>query len=191
MNTVQYAAQREHYKEKSSELNTVLAFAGYSIGDDGKLREVSQATTLSDAQQRASGLRRELISRSVHPQVLAFCRAELLEEDYFHAIFEATKSVADRLREKSRLILDGAELVDRALGGGQPKLAINSLRTETEQSEQRSFAMLIKGMFVTFRNVTAYAPRQKWPIPERDAMDLLSLASYLHRRLDDTIRTPW
>ena len=68
-------------------------------------------------------------------------------------------------------------------------LAINSLRTETEKSEQKGFANLLKGMFGTFRNVTGHAPRISWPIDEQDALDLLSIVSYLHRRLDSAART--
>ena len=34
----------------------------------------------------------------MHPDVLAFCRAELLQQNYFHAVLEASKSVADKLR---------------------------------------------------------------------------------------------
>lgn len=46
---------------------------------------------------------------------------------------------------------------------------------------------LLKGMFGTFRNVTA--PKIHWNITEQDAMDLLTLCSLLHRRLDAAVRT--
>jgi uncharacterized protein (TIGR02391 family) len=49
---------------------------------------------------------------------------------------------------------------------------------------------LMKGMFGAFRNVTAHAPRISWEITEQDALDLLTIASLLHRRLDAAIRTP-
>jgi uncharacterized protein (TIGR02391 family) len=64
------------------------------------------------------------------------------------------------------------------------------LRTETEQSEQKGFANLVRGMFGTFRNVTAHAPKLRWPIDEQDALDLLSLVSYLHRRIDAAAIVP-
>jgi uncharacterized protein (TIGR02391 family) len=50
--------------------------------------------------------------------------------------------------------------------------------------------MLIKGMFGTFRNTTAHAPKVSWPIDLDDALDLLTLASMLHRRLDSSHVTP-
>jgi len=124
---------------------------------------------------------------------LNFCRPELLQENYFHAVFEATKSVADKIREKAEVDGDGSELVDRAFGIGKkgiPLLAFNSLQTETERSEHNGLMQLMKGMFGIFRNVTAHAPKVKWPISERDALDLLTIASYLHRRIDACFRTP-
>ena len=85
--------------------------------------------------------------------------------------------------------MDGSDLVDAALGGSAPLLAINSLQTETERSEQRGFTNLIKGVFGTFRNVTAHTPRVCWAVKELDALDLLSTLSYIHRRLDTAVRT--
>ena len=49
---------------------------------------------------------------------------------------------------------------------------------------------LMKGMFGTVRNVTAHAPRVSWQTTEQDALDLLTIASFLHRRIDDAVRTP-
>jgi Protein of unknown function (Hypoth_ymh) len=63
-------------------------------------------------------------------------------------------------------------------------LAVSTLRTDTEKSEQTGFANLLKGMFGTFRNPTGHAPKVTWKIEEQDALDLLSLVSYLHHRLD-------
>jgi uncharacterized protein (TIGR02391 family) len=184
MDPARFISRRDHFEGFRAELNAALAFAGMQIGEDGKLRPVAQATTLTEAQQRAGRLRGKLTERNVHHDVLWFCRAELLQENYFHAVFEATKSVAEKIREKSGLTSDGADLVDKAFGINAPLLAINSLRTETEQSEQKGFATLLKGTFGTFRNVTAHAPKITWRIEEQDALDLLSLVSYLHRRLD-------
>ena len=140
-------------------MNVILAFSGLHLQQSGKLTQVAPAQTQADAQERAGRLRTELIRRRVHSDALRFCRTELLQENYFHAVLESTKSVAERIRDMTGLATDGAELVDRAFGGASPVLAINTLRTETEQSEQRGFANLLKGVFGTFRNVSAHAPK--------------------------------
>lgn len=192
MEPVRFIGQGQKFKELQARLNQALAFVGYSLADDGKLHHISPAKTLFEAEQRAVRLRAELIRRAVHPDVLLFCRAELLQENYFHAVLEATKSVANKIREKANLTGDGAELVDRAFGIGRhglPILAFNSLRTDTENQEHTGLMHLIKGLFGAFRNVTAHAPKIFWPVNEQDALDLLTMASLIHRRLDSAVRT--
>jgi uncharacterized protein (TIGR02391 family) len=179
-----FVGRAKEFSDFRDKVNEVLAFSGIHLGEDGKLRAVTQASTLSEAQDRAGRLRSQLINRNVHHDVLQFCKAELLQENYFHAVFEATKSVAQKIRDKTGLMGDGADIVNEAFKISAPMLAINSLRTETEQSEQKGFANLLRGMFGTFRNVTGHAPKITWPIKEEDALDLLALVSYLHRRLD-------
>ena len=136
--------------------------------------------------RRADDLRAELSRRNVHPDVLAFCRAELLQQNYFHAVLEASKSVADKLRRRANLTGDGSPLVDAAcsLSSG-PVIRFNSLSTEWERSEQTGIATLMKGLFSTFRNPAAHAPKVAWATSRSDALDMLTLASMLHRRLDE------
>jgi uncharacterized protein (TIGR02391 family) len=103
---------------------------------------------------------------------------------------EASKSVADKLRTKTGQEGDGSPLVDATcLPKSGPRIAFNSLATEWELSEQTGIAMLMKGLFSTFRNPTAHAPKVLWATSRSQALDMLTLASMLHRRLDDaTIR---
>lgn len=192
LNPVRYVQNHAEFEVLRDELNKVLGFAGYQVNDEGKVVLATRSKTLSDAQKRANRLRRQLQERQVHADVLKFCKAELLQDNYFHAVFEATKSVADKIRCKSGLGKDGSQLVDAAFGFKLPRypiLAFNSLQTETEQSEHRGLANLIRGMFGTFRNTTAHAPKITWKIDEQDALDLLSIASLLHRRLDTAVNT--
>ena len=116
--------------------------------------------------------------------MLRFCREELLSDDYFHAVLEAVKSIADKLRKRTGLTDDGGTLIDRALAGDLPMLAVNPLKNESERSEQKGFANLLRGTFGMFRNTTAHEARIHWPIGKDDAEDLLSLVSLIHRRLD-------
>ena len=135
-------------------------------------------------------MRANLATRGVHPDVLRFCREELLADNYFHAVMEAVKSVADKLRSQTGLTDDGAALVDRALGGSPPMVAINPLKTESEKSEQKGFANLMRGAFGMFRNTTAHEARINWPMTKDDAEDLFSLVSLIHRRLDTAHMPP-
>ena len=70
--------------------------------------------------------------------MLKFCKAELLQENYFHAVFEAMKSITAKIRSLSGLTGDGCDLVHDAFGQkyGDPLLAINPLTTETQRASR-------------------------------------------------------
>lgn len=191
LNPVRFVDRPDDFEDYRRRLNEVLAFCGLHLGENGKLRQVTAATTLSEAQKRADSLRAELLRRGVHGDVLRFCKAELLEENYFHAILEATKSVADKVRSLTGLVSDGAPLADAAFGGKKPRLALNRLITDSELSEQSGFSNLVKGVFGVFRNQTAHEPRITKSYSEQDALDLLTLVSYIHRRIDSSVVVPW
>lgn len=183
-----YVRNADRFEVLRRNVNCALAFSGLAVDAAGKVCSCAQAQTLSEASKRAQDLRDGLTTRGVHPDVLRFCRAELVGDNYFHAVLEATKSVADKLRSRSGLIDDGANLVDKTLAGDTPMLAINPLSTESQRSEQRGFANLVKGTFGMFRNTTAHEARILWAINRADAEDLLSLVSLIHRRLDSAIK---
>lgn len=192
MSPVRHVRNREHFESERMKINRVLAFNGLTLDSDGQLRAVQAARTIDEAEARATTLRKALIDRRVHADVLRFCRAELVTDDYFHAVFEATKSVAEKLRVKSGCDTDGAQLVDDALAIGRlghPRLAFNALSSESERSEQTGMVNLIKGVFGAFRNTTAHFPRIHWNISEQDALDVLTTLSLIHRRLDAAVRT--
>lgn len=188
MNPVSYARDKDAFDWRRSELNVVLAFSGFQVREDGEVIRSTKETTLAGARARAGRLKATLESRHVHPEVLKYCRAELLQENYFHSVLEATKSVAQRIREISGLGTDGADLVNSAFSSKTPILALNSLETETEKSEQRGFSNLLIGLFGAIRNPVAHAPKISWPMPEQDALDILTLISFIHRKLDVVVK---
>ncbi len=157
-------------------------------------RAAGTATTLDEVAQLAGRMRTELRRRGVHAQVVRYCEEELLRRSLFHAVFEATKGVSERLRQMTGLTADGAELVDQCFGAraGTPLVRINAYGTDSQTSEHRGFVNLLKGTFGMFRNPPAHTPRATagWALPEPDALDLFSPLSLIHRRLDDAQVTP-
>lgn len=188
MHLPRHVRNPERFEEMRHALNTVLVLCGLAVDDAGTLDRAARAMTLPDAEQRARELRASLQSRGIHPDVLTFCRAELIADNYFHAVLEAAKSVPNKLRTLTGLDLDGAELIDRALGGGTPLLAINSLQTLSARSEQKGFVNLLKGVHGMFRNPTAHEARVIWKMERADAEDLMATLSLVHRRLDRSQR---
>ena len=111
-----------------------------------------------------------------------------MQDNYFHAVFEATKGLAQRIRDMSNCQGDGAVLVDRVFAMDRPVLAFNELKTDTEKSEHKGFSALLKGCFAAARNPRAHEPRILYRT-EDDAADYLSLISMLHRKLDACVPT--
>ncbi len=180
-----FVGRAEEFEGFRSSVNSSLLFLGVEIRDDGELREVKKAETVGEAERRASALQSKLRRRFVHADVLAFCRPELLNLNYFHCVLEATKSIAQKIRDKTGLDGDGVVLVQKAFSVRDPLLALNSLQTETERTEQTGFSNFLSGLFGMFRNVTAHAPRRSWIVDEDEAMAALAILSYGHRRLDE------
>ena len=191
MSPVRYVDDHSLFEERRQSLNRVLVMCGLELNDRGEFVQHDPAKTVPEARRRAASLRAELERRAVHYEVLRFCREEWDGEDYFHAVLEATKSVAERIRDVSELDEDGCDLVNSAFGGardGSSVLRFNELSTPTEISEHNGLMSLMKGMFQAFRNPTAHDPRIMRDVTEVEALALLSLASYIHRRLDDVKR---
>ena len=179
-----YAGRSEQYRAILDELNVTLLLLGLEFQEDGRFHKVDAAKTLSEAESRANRMRHKLGQRNIHPDVLTYCRAELMQGDCFHAVLEACKSVAAKIRDRTGLTSDGAPLIQDAFGGEAPLVRINAFATDSEKGEQRGFVNLAKGLFGTFRNPTAHEARIRWSLSEEDALDLFALASYVHRRID-------
>lgn len=187
MEPVRYRTQPELFTSRQDRLNEHLAFVGLRVNDEGRVAKGAVARTLDEASRLATSIRDELRRRKCHPEVLRYCSVEVLKKAHFHACLEATKSIFDRLRSLTSASGDGAALVDAALAlgkSGVPMLAINSLRTQTEKDEQTGLANLVKGLNGLYRNPTAHDPRLNRTITEAELLDVLTMVSMVHRRLD-------
>jgi len=183
-----FVGRSQDFEGRRSELNTILAFSGLEYGPDGQFRQIAVARTLDEAEARARTIRAKFQGRSIHSEVLKYCRAELMQDNYFHAVFEAAKGLAQRIRDLAGVDADGVSLVDLVFSVERPLLAFNTLQTETERSEHKGYAALLKGCFAAVRNPPAHVPRLLWQ-GEDDAADHLSLISLLHRKLDGCVET--
>lgn len=181
-----FVGRKELFDQRRVELNDVLAFSGLELGSDGQFRQREAVKTLGEAERRSRTIHAKFEGRRLHPEVLKYCKAELMQDNYFHAVFEATKSLAQRIRNMTGVQADGSELVDRVFSVKQPLMAMNALQTDTEKSEHKGFATLLKGCFGAIRNPLAHEPKILWQ-GEDDAADYLSLISLLHRKLDDCV----
>jgi uncharacterized protein (TIGR02391 family) len=180
------------FTDLRSAVNEVLLLSGLELKPDGRLVPVRASRTADDARTRADRLKARLRERAVHPDVLRFCRPELVQGNYFHAVLEASKSVSAKIRSLTGLEADGTELADQAftLKVSMPPLAFNSLQTQSERSAHSGYAHFVRGVVGAFRNPAAHEPKVEFRLTEDDALDMLATISMVHRRLDEAVVTP-
>lgn len=180
-----WANQADAFHGLRSQINGVLVFNGLEVGPDGRCVPRAVARTHDEAASATSHiLITELERRGAHAEIFRYCQAELVAEDCFTAVFEATKGLAERVRQMSGLDLDGHKLVEGALEGTNPAIRLNEFQSDTQKNEQRGIAHLMRGAFSAFRNPLGHEPKVLWHIPTQDALDLLTTLSLIHRRLD-------
>jgi uncharacterized protein (TIGR02391 family) len=124
---------------------------------------------------------------------LSYCVEEIDDDNYFHAVLEGAKSLADEVRRRTGRNEDGLRLIDAVFEVGKrghPLLALNALSTETERSRHYGLAFSLRGVFASLRNPTAHEPKIHSTLTEHDAVDALCHMSYLHRRLDECHDVP-
>lgn len=92
-------------------MNVILSFSGLEITKEGKLIKVSEAKTIDEAKQlakkRANSFKKHLTNRNIHNEISIYCGDEIEAENYFHVVFEATKSIFDKIRIKTKINKDG------------------------------------------------------------------------------------
>ena len=179
-----FVNQQDRYSRLLTEVNTQLSFVGYELKNDGQYREITAAKRISDIQIKVDNLKQELEKRKVHPEILKYCKAELLQNNYFHSVLETNKGLFQKIRELSGLTIDGSILIEEVFSSN-PILIINNYQTSSEKNEHKGFCNMLKGLCSMFRNPTAHEPKVEWEIGEQDALEILGIISYCFRRLDN------
>ena len=116
-----YTENSDGFRGFCASLNRILRFYGVEYRDDGEFHTVDPTRTLSEAQQRAAALENKMAPRRIHPEVRKYCRAEYMEENYFHAVVEAYKGLAERIRELTGYTGDGMALMKQAFERPSPQ----------------------------------------------------------------------
>lgn len=187
LNPVSYTEEndRNKYKYLIEGINRALLLAGLSVNNSGQLVEAVQAKTLDEVDRRVNHLEKELYNRTIHNEVRKYCIKDYLKKDYFDAVFEASKGLAERVRQITGLTTDGGTLFQTAFSKGNPYLFFNSMRTESERSEFTGLKELLEAIFHLVRNPAAHTPKINWKTDETKALDILTLISFAHKYLDE------
>ena len=178
----EYFGQFEYYKGIVEQVNEILAFYGLEVDiKTGKIVvKPSVAPILRSQRSKAEEI---FDRRNFHPEVRKHARLLFLEGRHFHSVFECCKAYDKYVREKSGIDKSGTELMGAALSL-KGSLKLNTQRTETQRNEQEGVMHLSMGLMRAIRNPESHEPELDWPITEEDALDVLSVISFLYRKID-------
>ena len=182
--------KREKHSWRFEEINKVLLLLGMEVGTDGKLKQAVKASTLDEVDRRVNNLKRKLYERAIHAEVTKYCVKDYLRKDYFDAVFEAAKGLAERVRQITGLTTDGGKLFQEAFSTKDPFLFFNLLKSDSEISEFIGLKELLEAIFHLVRNPAAHTPKVNWKVDENKALDVLTLISFAHKYLDECHKIP-
>ncbi len=181
----EYFGNAEGHRKIVNEVNEILNFYELAVNTTNGKIVVSDKTD-AYLRSRESEEARLFDLRDFHSEVKKHGRLLFLEGRHFHAVFECCKAFDKYVREKSKLDKHGSDLMSAALSLKGP-LKLNTQRTETERSEQEGLMHLCMGLMRAIRNPEGHEPELDWPITREDALDILSLVSFLYRQIDEAI----
>lgn len=180
----EYFGNAEGYIQIVNQINDILIFYGLAVNPkDCKLIVTEKNSFLRSHETEEM---KSFDSRVLHPEVKKHARQLYLENRPFHAVFECCKAFDKYIREKSKLGKHGYELMSSALSLKGP-LKLNAQQTETERNEQEGLMHLCMGLMRAIRNPESHEPELDWPITKEEALDILSLISFLYSKVDKTI----
>lgn len=139
-------------------------------------QSANQSNNVTPAQRFAA--------RSFHPRVTASSRKAFTNGLRPEAVRKAFQSVNNRIKKLSHSGRDGFNLMGWAFSDKTPQLQMTALTSESQENEHNGLRFLAQGSMLGIRNPRAHD--DEWP-PDADTdavLELLGLASYLHRCLD-------
>lgn len=180
-----YINNVEMFNSIKAEVNKQLAFEGLYVDDTNQIISVAKASKISDVQIKVDGLKAKLIEQGAHQLVFSYCNAELLANNYFHSVLESSKGLIKRIQDIAGVSYDGQNLIEKVFKDDEPILIVNNFQSKSEKDEHRGFRNLLIGIVAMFRNPTSHELKVEWSMSEQDALDILAMISYCHRKLDN------
>jgi uncharacterized protein (TIGR02391 family) len=180
-NPEEYFGKAEGHREMVNEMNEILNFYSLAVNaKDGKI--IITGKTEAILRSRELEEAKLFDSRGFHSEVKKHGRLLFLEGRHFCAVFECCKAFDKYVREKSKLDKHGSDPMTVALSLRDP-LKLNAQRTETERNEKEEVMHLCMELMRAIRNSGSHEPELNWPIIKEDALDILSLISFVYRQV--------
>lgn len=120
----------------------------------------------------------------LHPYINESCSELFLDSHYTQAIEEAVKAVFEYIRKKTKLKIDGEDLINQVFSTSKPLLSFGDLNDQNILNEQIGFMKMLKGFYKGVRNPLAHTQGKKEIMIK--AFEYLVMASLFCRRIDET-----
>lgn len=167
-----------------NDINQILQFSGLALNDRGKIIKATKVESYTDGKKRYNSLKSKLLELDIHQRLLVACKPEILQDNYFHLIFESSKIVLSKIREISGLNLDGNKLVNQCFNVNKPVIVLNTLQTESEKSIYKGLKSLLNEIVYLYRNPKAHEPKIYSETSEIDTIYALMTMSKALKILD-------
>lgn len=180
------------FKRYIREMNQILSFAGLELDNDANMNPQvdggKKMYVAPEAEERAKQLKALIKARHLHPDLELSCRAEFfVHSGYFVYLTEATKVLLEKVKSKSNVNVDSPAIAEQVFAfpwKGEPVLAFNQFETDSDRSEQFSLMVLLKAMFLIVQDEQSGKYRHGWKLSQDDALDLLTVLSFFHKKID-------
>ena len=151
----------------------------------GLIHQRAESSRGSDEERLLVGRFDELVTNEA---LYDASRQLFVDAHYARAVEAAFKTLNNAVKTKARRDdIDGDKLMREVFTPNGPKLRLNSLRSRSHKDEQRGYMELFAGAMMGIRNPRAHEPRLH-DDPET-ALELLTFANHLMRRLEKSTRT--
>ena len=123
-----------------------------------------------------------------HPEVVESGKKAFVAGLGSTAVQKAYQRLHNRVKTMTNATneLDGDNLFGWAFKDDAPQLQMSDLTTRTRKNEQKGFSLIAKGSYQGFRNPSSHD--DEWgPTEDNEVLELLSIASFLHRCIDRCI----
>lgn len=122
------------------------------------------------------------IEKRLRPDLWKSIRAHYERSDYTESVRDAVFHVCELLREKSGIEdKDGTKLVDAALMGNNPAIAVSKNETTTERDFQQGIGFSLKGIMQAIRNPLSH---EKTEYLQEDAEAIILYINFLLNQVD-------
>ncbi|WP_052402713.1 TIGR02391 family protein [Methanococcoides methylutens] len=180
----EFIQDKDGFSRLLEQVNEILSYYKLRVNDNGKI--IKDSSIEPKLQSKVTEDAKLFNSRHYHPEIKKHAFKLFNEGRYFHAVFECCKAFDKYVSEKADTDKHGSKLMTEALSL-KGCLKLNAQQTETERNEQQGLMHLCAGLMSAIRNPQGHEPELHWKMTREDALDVLSLMSYLYRQIESTV----